>query len=245
MRRLCRHWLSRAASWNGWRQCVRRWWIPCARSSRSWRLPWVWSIRLKVLFGVRGMSRLLLRVRVPLHRKPRGRMPKNRQFSRALRAVVGCSLAVAAVASAQVASDGAHMGWSAYGGAEDGSQYSALKQINRANVKALRQVWSVPTGDVRGYAFNPLVVGETMYVLAQNNSIVALHAATGAQIWAHPLHPKTPLVTNRGLSYWQSADGKDRRLILAVDNHLEEIDAATGKSIESFGKDGHVDLRVG
>ncbi|SEB48446.1 pyrroloquinoline quinone-dependent dehydrogenase [Terriglobus roseus] len=172
-------------------------------------------------------------------------MPKNRLSSGVLRTLAGCSLAIAAVASSQVAGDGAHMGWSAYGGAEDGSQYSALKQIDRTNVKTLRQVWSVPTGDVRGYAFNPLVIGETMYVLAQNNSIVALHAATGAQVWAHPLHPKTPLVTNRGLSYWQSEDGKDRRLILAVDNHLEEIDATTGKSITSFGKDGHVDLREG
>ncbi|AFL89098.1 glucose dehydrogenase [Terriglobus roseus DSM 18391] len=169
----------------------------------------------------------------------------NRLFSGVARALVGCSLALAAVGSAQVAGDGTHMGWSAYGGAEDGSQYSALKQINRANVKSLRQVWSVPTGDARLYAFNPLVIGETMYVLAQDYSVVALHAATGAQIWAHPLKPKTPLVTNRGLSYWQSADGKDRRLILAVDNHLEEIDAATGKSITSFGKDGLVDLREG
>jgi quinoprotein glucose dehydrogenase len=106
--------------------------------------------------------------------------------------------------------------WQAYGGTEEGSQYSALKQINRTNVKSLQQVWTFPTGDVKGYSFNPLVVGETMYVLAQNNSIIALRAASGQQMWAHPLNAKTPLVTNRGLSYWQSADGDDRRLIFAV-----------------------------
>jgi quinoprotein glucose dehydrogenase len=170
--------------------------------------------------------------------KTRRRKTHNRVFQ----LFAAGSLALAAVASAQQAT---HAGWQAYGGAEDGSQYSSLKQIDRSNVKSLRQVWSFPTGDTRGYAFNPLVVGETMYVLAQDLSIVALHAATGETIWSHPLHPKTPLVTNRGLSYWQSPDGKDSRLILAVDNQLQEIDARTGKSITTFGKDGHVDLRIG
>lgn len=153
------------------------------------------------------------------------------------------SVLIAASASAQTTD--VHASWRAYGGSEDGTQYSSLKQINRTNVSHLREAWRVSTGDGRGYVFNPLIIGKTMYVLAQNNSIVALDAGTGKQLWSHPLQPKTPLVPTRGLAYWQSADGKDQRLIFAVDNQLREIDAATGKSITTFGKDGNVDLREG
>ena len=37
--------------------------------------------------------------------------------------------------------------WSDYGGAADSAQYSALSQINRANVKSLQVAWTYPTGD--------------------------------------------------------------------------------------------------
>ena len=49
----------------------------------------------------------------------------------------------------------------------------------------------------------------------------------------------------RGLNYWESKDQSDRRIILTISNRLQEIDARTGKSIETFGDQGGVDLRVG
>src|SRR6185436_16491522 len=73
--------------------------------------------------------------------------------------------------------------WSDYGGTADSAQYSALKQINRSNVARLDVVWSYPTGDGRKYFFSPLVIDGQMYVLAKNNSFVALDAATGKEIW--------------------------------------------------------------
>jgi quinoprotein glucose dehydrogenase len=139
----------------------------------------------------------------------------------------------------------AHLTWSDYAGAADGAQYSALTQINRSNVGQLQVAWTYLTGDGNKYLFNPLVVDRTMYVLAQNNSIVALDAATGRQLWAHPNGAQTPLITNRGINYWESADRSDRRLLLAVDNFLEEISANTGQAITDFGEHGRVDLREG
>ena len=50
---------------------------------------------------------------------------------------------------------------------------------------------------------------------------------------------------SRGVNYWESQDGKDRRLIFSANNLLQEIDAVTGEPIASFGTDGTVDLRVG
>jgi len=138
-----------------------------------------------------------------------------------------------------------HSTWSDYAGASDASQYSALAQINRANVTQLQVAWSYPTGDGDKYSFNPIVVDRTMYVLAHHNSIVALDATTGKELWIHPTDPKITLITNRGINYWESADRSDRRLIFAANNFLQEIDARTGKSILDFGESGRVDLREG
>ena len=84
-----------------------------------------------------------------------------------------------------------------------------------------------------------------MYVLAKNDSIVALDAGTGRELWAHPTDPQSRQVTYRGINYWESADRSDRRLLFSVDNYLQEIDARTGKSILQFGANGLVDLRAG
>src|ERR1041385_3964285 len=136
-----------------------------------------------------------------------------------------------------------HATWNDYAGAADASQYSSLTQINRSNVSKLQVAWSYTTGDGNKYLFNPLVVGRTMYVLARNNSIVALDAATSKELWVHPVDLKTTLITNRGINYWESADHSDRRLLFAADNFLQEVDAQTGKSISDFGENGRVDLR--
>ena len=49
----------------------------------------------------------------------------------------------------------------------------------------------------------------------------------------------------RGITYWEDKDRKDRRLIFAIHQQLQEIDAVTGKSILTFGNNGYVDLRAG
>jgi quinoprotein glucose dehydrogenase len=134
--------------------------------------------------------------------------------------------------------------WSDYGGAADSMQYSALKQIDKSNVTKLELAWTYKVPDHRGnYGFNPLIVDGTMYVLGQNNSIVALDAATGAPVWSHAVEEN--IVSQRGINYWQSKDGADRRLIFGAGSYLQEIDARTGVGINTFGDDGRVNMRVG
>ena len=60
--------------------------------------------------------------------------------------------------------------------------------------------------------------------------------ATGKEIW---VHEGLNGITSKGINYWESADGKDRRLIFAVDSFLQEIDARTGKTIPTFGDERH------
>jgi quinoprotein glucose dehydrogenase len=124
----------------------------------------------------------------------------------------------------------------------DNSHYSPLKEFTKENVKDLKMVWSYPTGDQSAYTFAPLVAGNHIFVLAHNNSLVALEATTGKAIW---IHSKLAGISNRGIAYWQSADGKDKRLVFAIHQQLQEINADTGQSILTFGKDGFIDLRVG
>ncbi len=135
--------------------------------------------------------------------------------------------------------------WAQYGGSADSSQYSDLKQVNRENVRKLHAIWSYPTGDGSKYLFNPIVVHGVMYVLAKRNSIVALDATTGKELWAHETDPETKLITNRGINYWESEDGTERRLFFSLNNFLQALDARTGKLISDFGRDGRVDLRAG
>src|SRR5579871_1925475 len=154
--------------------------------------------------------------------------------------VTALSLVSAAIAFAQD-----HQTWRDYGGASDSAQYSSLAQINRANVGRLEIAWSYPTGDDSAYVVNPIVVDGVMYVLARNNSIVALDAARGKEIWIHPAEPDTTIITNRGINYWESKDRSDRRLLYASNHFLHAVDAKTGRLIVSFGDHGSVDLKQG
>lgn len=135
--------------------------------------------------------------------------------------------------------------WDHYGGSPDSSQYSGLRQIKRANVARLRIAWTFKTGDGNKYLFNPLIAHGLMYVLARNNSIIALDPATGKEIWAYETGVRSTLLTNRGINYWESPNGSERRLLFSANNCLEAIDARTGKRIAQFGDDGRVDLREG
>ena len=136
-----------------------------------------------------------------------------------------------------------HATWSDYGGSADAAQYSSLSQITRANVGSLRIAWTYPTGDPGNYLFNPLVVDDVMYVLAKNNAVVALDAATGTERWTHE-NPRGR-ITTRGINYWESRDRSERRLLYSIENRLQALDARTGRRIDSFGANGSVDLREG
>src|SRR5260370_3511151 len=128
-----------------------------------------------------------------------------------------------------------HKTWSDYGGAPDAAQYSALAQINRSNVSQLEVAGTYSIGDDHRYFFNPVVVDGVMYVLAKNNSIVALDAVTGKVIWTHAAEPVTTIITDLGINYSGSKDRSDRRLLFASNHFLRAIDARTGASIPSFG----------
>lgn len=135
-----------------------------------------------------------------------------------------------------------HKTWRDFGGGPDQSKFVILKEINKSNVSKLQVNWFYPTGDDNVYQFNPVIVENVMYVLAKDNSLVALDATNGKEIW---IHANLQGIAPRGINYWESTDGTDRRLLFQMNNYLQAIDARTGKSILTFGVNGLVDLREG
>jgi len=129
--------------------------------------------------------------------------------------------------------------WTDYAGGPDGSRFMPLKEISKSNIGQLAVAWSYPHAET---GFNPIVAQGVIYTRARNGSLVALEASTGKEIW---IHEGLQGMTSRGVNYWESKDGEDRRLIFSMNDYLQEIDAKTGKSIATFGNDGVVDLREG
>jgi quinoprotein glucose dehydrogenase len=121
----------------------------------------------------------------------------------------------------------------------DSSSYVDLDQIKKSNVKQLEVAWTYPYA---ASGFNPVVVDDVMYMYGRNGSLIALDASTGKEIWIHEGLNGLP---SRGINYWQSEDGKQKRLLFWINNFLQAIDARTGQSITTFGADGIVDLRAG
>ncbi len=148
-------------------------------------------------------------------------------------------LVVLAGATGGVVARSGQREWRDYAGGPDSSRFVAATQITRANVHRLEVAWTYPPGQTD---FNPLVVRGVVYGLGANGQFVALDAATGKEMW---IHKGIQNFNGRGVNYWESPDGTDRRLIFSSSNFLQEIDARTGQSIPGFGVEGRVDLRAG
>ena len=122
----------------------------------------------------------------------------------------------------------------------DSSNFKTFPQITKANVSQLEQAWFYPYA---APTFSPVYARDVLYGFGRNNSaIVALDPATGKEIW---VHDGLSGIQNKGMNYWESEDGRDRRLIFVIDSFINEIDAQTGKTIPTFGLDGSVDMRKG
>jgi quinoprotein glucose dehydrogenase len=156
-------------------------------------------------------------------------------------------------------------GWNAYGGDAGGTRYSSLTQINESNVHTLKPAWTFRTGELETYkgtnaiekaAFEatPILIDNTLYFSTPSCRVFALEPSTGKQKWMYD--PKLNLknfyseITTRGVSAWPSSTIKNKKVkrrifIGALDGRLIALDAATGKPVNTFGKNGVVDLREG
>ncbi|HTM93632.1 MAG TPA: hypothetical protein VL095_14525, partial [Flavisolibacter sp.] len=130
---------------------------------------------------------------------------------------VGCSLFLQQKTEPVPLAEQEHKEWKDYGGGPDHSKYVDMKQITKANVKDLEVAFSYSTNDNLSYNFNPIIVDNVMYVLARNNSLVAVDATTGKEIW---IHSNLNGIIARGINFWQSKDKKQKRFIIFLNNTM-------------------------
>jgi quinoprotein glucose dehydrogenase len=174
-------------------------------------------------------------------RQPRGRIRIHSGRRKTPRAAfvliaIGLLCAVGAGVTAAAAARNHRMWWDNLAG-PDSANFIDADQITKANVSQLQVAWFYPYANS---GFNPIVVEDVMYT-AGRGGLVALDATTGKELWIH----ENLGALGRGINYWQSEDGKDKRLIFWINGFLQEIDAHTGKSILTFGIDGAVNMRDG
>jgi len=166
-------------------------------------------------------------------------------------AAIACVLA----ASAAMGQSGARNGeWPTYGGDLANTRYSPLDQVNAANFKDLDVAWRFKTDKLGPRPeFNleatPLMVKGVLYSTAgSRRAVVALDPATGEQLWMHSEREgargaNAPrLLSGRGLAYW--SDGRESRILYVTPGYrLVALDAKTGALVDTFGRNGVVDLK--
>jgi quinoprotein glucose dehydrogenase len=136
-----------------------------------------------------------------------------------------------------------------------------VTQINRDNVSRLQRAWTYHTGEVdrannatdrhsiAPFESTPIVVDGVLYFSTPSNRVIALDAETGAEIWKYDPQAgseRRRYYQHRGVSSWQSEDGRERRIVFGTfDGRLIALDAKSGNPCENFGNGGIVNLRAG
>ncbi|OTG89004.1 glucose/quinate/shikimate family membrane-bound PQQ-dependent dehydrogenase [Acinetobacter sp. ANC 3832] len=170
--------------------------------------------------------------------------------------------------------DKQQVNWQHYGNDTGGSRFAALDQINRNNVKDLKEVWRFQTGDLTTGSGNgaedqstPLQVGDKVFVCTPHNNIFALNADTGKQIWKAEVNSTADAWERcRGVAYFDATHplvqptlagatpvttvatntACPRRVYTNTpDGRLVAVNADTGERCKDFGIDGTVDLLLG
>ena len=103
--------------------------------------------------------------------------------------------------------------WAMQAGNMQNQRYSALKQINKDNVKDLKVAWTFSTGVLRGHEGGPLVIGDMLYVHSPfPNKVFAISLADQQIKWKYePKQDPTVIpvmccdTVNRGVAF---AEGK-------------------------------------
>ncbi|MEO8256627.1 MAG: PQQ-binding-like beta-propeller repeat protein [Acidobacteriota bacterium] len=147
--------------------------------------------------------------------------------------------------------------WPTYGGNLASQRYSPADEITKDNFNRLEIAWQLKTNFLGPrpdtlYSATPLLVGRVLYTTAgMRRAAIALDAVTGEMLWMHAEDegrrgqnaPRNG--AGRGVAYWASADGADRRVIYVTPGYrMLALDAKTGSPVPAFGKNGAVDLKL-
>ncbi len=176
-----------------------------------------------------------------------------------MRTVVMLAGLLPACGAAALGQSPVNVDWPRVGNDPGGMRYSELTQIHRGNVGLLKPAWTYHTGELKGRVgktieCTPIVVDGVMYATTGYLCVVALHAATGREIWRFdPLRdypsPHRPMSggVNRGCAFWSDGKPNGERCVIhgTSDGRLFALVAKTGQLDPNFGDGGIVELRKG
>ena len=112
----------------------------------------------------------------------------------------------------------------------DGWGYSPLEQITPANVRSLKPVWVLSTGETRAHESAPIVNNDVMFVTTPMNQVIAIDARSGDVLWRYrrkrPDGAAVPHETNRGIALYG-----DKVYFAAGEAVLVALDAKTGREV--------------
>jgi quinoprotein glucose dehydrogenase len=149
--------------------------------------------------------------------------------------------------------------WLHYGGDSGGTKYSTLTDVNAQNVQRLQVAWQwkhweTPLeefGTTPGFfEATPLMIDGVLYVTTPYNSIAALDAETGKELWRFDgeAYKLGQILSGsgwklRGTAFWR--DGGRLRVFLNSRHRLFSLDVEEGRPVRSFGDGGVVSLTDG
>src|SRR5262249_53240280 len=109
----------------------------------------------------------------------------------------------------------------------DRKSYSALKQINKSNVKRLVPIWSTSLMNDWGELSAPTVYNGVIYAI-NGKWTFAIDVETGRQLWRTPVELE-PEITRRGITRGAPVLYNGKLFRVTVDNHVVALDMNTGK----------------
>ena len=132
------------------------------------------------------------------------------------------------VTSSQLLATPADHNWISYNGDYTGRRYSALREINSANVSQLRAQWVFHAPNSSHLEVTPVVVDGMMFATSANDAY-ALDAQSGRIVWHYSRPITEGLIDdasqhhNRGVAVWRD------RVFMETDNaHLLCLDVRSG-----------------
>jgi alcohol dehydrogenase (cytochrome c) len=140
---------------------------------------------------------------------------------------------VSEVAAAEPAAAGSE--WTTPSGTVEGTRYSSLTDITSSNVSTLVEEFSISTGTKDNHEGQPLVVGQTMYIVTPfPNKLIALDLRSpGRVLWTFNPQPSEYAqgvaccdVVNRGAAY-----AKGKIIYSLLDDTVVAVDAKTGVQV--------------
>jgi quinoprotein glucose dehydrogenase len=141
--------------------------------------------------------------------------------------------------------------WTRSQGDNGARRYSALKQINRGNVAGLGVAWVYHSKDgAENVQCTPIVVDGVMYAPTPGRAIVALDAASGAELWRFQVEKPAHIglesaPARRGLVYWPGDGDNPPRILFGADNWIYAADPKTGRLLTGFGENGRTPIATG